>query len=117
MVAFIAGMCLALPVTLLLPTLLQKIRIIDRQRRERLSLRAGQFTARWMLRLIPFANLQAISDQEENPEPSIWVCNHVSMLDIFMLLASDKKLRGKNKRPIKIIYVSSKVLPTKDHAF
>eukprot|EP00978_Attheya_sp_CCMP212_P012874 scaffold32150_cov64-Attheya_sp.AAC.4 len=104
MVAFIAGMCLALPVTLLPPTLLQKVRIIDRQKREHLSLRAGQFTARWMMRLIPFANLQAISEQEENPEPSIWVCNHVSMLDVFMLLASDKKLRGRNKRPIKIIY-------------
>lgn len=38
------------------------------------------------------------------PEPTIWVCNHTSMLDVFILLASDHKLRGKNRRPIKIVY-------------
>lgn len=43
-------------------------------------------------------------ESESEPEPAIWVCNHTSMLDIFFLLAKDKKLRGENKRPIKIIY-------------
>ena len=43
-------------------------------------------------------------DDTETPEPSIWVCNHTSMLDIFVLLGIDKKLRGTNTRPIKIIY-------------
>jgi hypothetical protein len=28
------------------------------------------------------------------------------MLDVFMLLASDFQLRGKHRRPIKIVYVS-----------
>lgn len=44
------------------------------------------------------------SNGKEEPEPSIWVCNHTSMLDIFVLLGIDKRLRGKNTRPIKIIY-------------
>lgn len=44
------------------------------------------------------------SENEEGPEPSVWVCNHTSMLDIFVLLGIDKKLRGTNTRPIKIIY-------------
>ncbi|KAL3904234.1 MAG: hypothetical protein SGILL_010147 [Bacillariaceae sp.] len=42
--------------------------------------------------------------QQQQPEPSIWVCNHTSSLDVFIMLAKDKQLRGKNKRPIKIVY-------------
>ena len=42
----------------------------------------------------------------ENPKPTIWVSNHVSMLDTFVFLASDEELRGKNRRPIKSIYWS-----------
>ena len=59
------------------------------------------------MRLIPFAHVQVVNSSNvdsSKPEPTIWVCNHTSMLDIFFLLAKDKKLRGRNKRPIKIIY-------------
>jgi len=57
------------------------------------------------MRFIPFAKVKVVTDaKDENPEPSIWVCNHTSMLDVFFLLATDKKLRGKKKRPIKIVY-------------
>jgi len=36
---------------------------------------------------------------------TIWVANHVSALDTFLLLAADyKQLRGRNKRPVKVIY-------------
>ena len=37
-------------------------------------------------------------------QPTIWVSNHVSMLDTFVFLATDEKLRGKDRRPIKTIY-------------
>jgi len=37
-------------------------------------------------------------------EPAIWVCNHVSALDVFILMAADKRLRKDGKRPIKIVY-------------
>lgn len=40
----------------------------------------------------------------EDPKPAILVSNHVSMLDTFVFLAADEKLRGKNRRPIKTIY-------------
>ena len=57
------------------------------------------------MRVFPFANVKVMKESDEGiPEPTIWVCNHTSMLDIFVLLAADKKLRGKKKRPIKIIY-------------
>lgn len=46
--------------------------------------------------MIPFVS--------DSPEPTIWVSNHISNLDIFVLLAADEKLRGKNRRPIKAIY-------------
>ena len=39
-----------------------------------------------------------------DPVPSIWVCNHTSMLDVFLLMAADKRLRGRTRRPIKIVY-------------
>ena len=106
MMAFIASMCLALPVALLPPYLLLKMKLINRVQKEQMALHAGQFCARWLLRLIPFAKVTTIPYHDPNPEPSIWVCNHVSALDIFMLLATDRKLRGKNTRPIKIVYVS-----------
>jgi len=108
MVTYIASMCLALPITLLPPHLLHRTKVIDRVQREHLSLRAGKFTARWLLRLIPFAGVDVIPlDKDERKaglEPSLWVCNHISMLDIFFLLALDKKLRGGKTRPIKVVY-------------
>ena len=106
MIAFIAGMCIALPLTLLPQKILLQLGLVDRIRSERNALSTGCFCARWMLRLIPFAKLEAIvkDTPNPNPEPAVWVCNHQSMLDVFFLLAADLKLRGKNKRPIKVVY-------------
>jgi 1-acyl-sn-glycerol-3-phosphate acyltransferase len=106
MMAYVASMCVALPATLLPIAALHKAKVISKTRKEKISLRTSQFCSRWLMRLIPFAKLEVIKDQEggDNDEAAIWVCNHTSMLDIFVLLAADKKLRGKKKRPIKIIY-------------
>lgn len=109
MIAYIAGMCLALPLTLLPQQAVYKLGWIDRKRKEAWAVRTAGFCARWMLRLIPFTNLNVVPSGESFtkdrlPAPSIWVCNHISMLDVFMLLAADKRLRGKYKRPIKIVY-------------
>eukprot|EP00559_Dactyliosolen_fragilissimus_P004504 CAMPEP_0184855980 /NCGR_PEP_ID=MMETSP0580-20130426/1137_1 /TAXON_ID=1118495 /ORGANISM="Dactyliosolen fragilissimus" /LENGTH=344 /DNA_ID=CAMNT_0027350705 /DNA_START=607 /DNA_END=1641 /DNA_ORIENTATION=- len=119
MMSYIASMCIALPLTLLPTALLHKAGLISTNKKEHLSLRTGQFCSRWLMRIIPFANVQVIKKSNINsntqinnnnnnnnniPEPSIWVCNHISMLDVFVLLAKDKTLRGKNKRPIKIVY-------------
>mmetsp|Transcript_11718 Transcript_11718/g.18156 ORF Transcript_11718/g.18156 Transcript_11718/m.18156 type:complete len:398 (+) Transcript_11718:104-1297(+) len=110
MLAFIASMCVALPITLFPPELMHRLKLIDRTKREWWSLRTGQFCARWLLRFIPFCSIdvvRGINDDKNSstePQPSVWVCNHTSMLDIFILLAADKKFRGKHKRPIKIVY-------------
>lgn len=106
MITFIASMCAALPLTLFPIAVLHKARIINTTKKEHISLRVGQFCSRWLIRIIPFADIKVINDgnYDNHPEPSIWVCNHTSMLDIFFLLATDKKLRGKKKRPIKIVY-------------
>ena len=107
MMAYITAMCLALPIALFPPFAMLKLGIIDKVKQEQMSLRAGQFCARWLLKLIPFCRVETIPHHDSNPEPSIWVCNHTSALDIFILLATDWKLRGKTKRPIKIVYVSA----------
>jgi 1-acyl-sn-glycerol-3-phosphate acyltransferase len=112
MVLYIASMCVSLPLTLLPLKLAERLRLIGRLRREQLSLRVGCFCSRWMFRLIPFARLTAVpasaseggDDPKGDPKPSVWVCNHTSMLDIFVMLAMDKRLRGTSKRPIKIVY-------------
>ena len=107
MMSFVASMCVALPATLYPVKLLHKARIINTLQKETISCRVGCFCSRWLVRLIPFANVNVMTEppeSESEPEPAIWVCNHTSMLDIFFLLAKDKKLRGENKRPIKIIY-------------
>jgi 1-acyl-sn-glycerol-3-phosphate acyltransferase len=106
MLAFIAGMCLALPATLYPQKLLYRLGLISRLRKEQWALATGEFCARWMLRLIPFCTVETIykGQHDLNPQPAIWVCNHTSMLDVFILLATDRKLRGPKKRPIKIVY-------------
>lgn len=108
MVLFIMGMCLALPATLLPQRLLYKLGFISKTRKEKFAVRTAQFCARSLLRIIPFCKIEAIpgtTDHDENPAPAIWVCNHTSMLDIFILLAADKRLRpGDQRRPIKVVY-------------
>jgi 1-acyl-sn-glycerol-3-phosphate acyltransferase len=106
MIAFIVGMCLALPATLYPQKLLYRLGLIDRKRKERWAVSTGEFCARILLRMFPFCTIEAIygSEHDPNPQPAIWVCNHTSMLDIFLLMACDKKLRGPKKRPIKIVY-------------
>jgi len=107
MQAYIAAMCISLPLTLFPQKLLHRLGIIDKKRKEHFAVQTGCFCSRWMLRLLPFCNLKTIPSGEslkEEPEPAVWVCNHTSMLDIFILLAADKRLRGRKKRPIKIIY-------------
>lgn len=106
MLTYIASMCIALPATLYPIKLLHNTKVITKLQKEQLSCRVGCFCSRWLMRIIPFANVKVVTSDaiKDKPEPTIWVCNHTSMLDIFFLLAKDKKLRGKNKRPIKIIY-------------
>ena len=112
MVTYILSMCIALPVTLFPLYLLNRTKIINRVKKEKWSLMVGQFCSRWLLRIFPFARTRVFVDDKDenwnNPSPSIWVCNHISLLDVFFVLALDKKMRGKNRRPIKILYVSRK---------
>lgn len=105
MMAFILSMCIVLPITLLPQRLLLTFKCIDRIRSEQLALETGQWCARWLMWIIPFCHIECIPCIDPKPEPAIWVINHTSMLDAFVLLAVDAKLRGKNKRPIKVIYV------------
>ncbi len=106
MVAFIMSMCVALPVTLIPVWILYRLKIINRVQKEMISLRVGQFCSRWLMRLFPFARKKVIVEPETwaDPQPAIWVCNHISMLDLFFVLALDKKMRGKHRRPIKCLY-------------
>uniref|UniRef100_A0A8J9TQR9 Phospholipid/glycerol acyltransferase domain-containing protein n=1 Tax=Phaeodactylum tricornutum TaxID=2850 RepID=A0A8J9TQR9_PHATR len=104
MMMFILGMCVSLPLTLWPQKLLYKLKLINRVRKERWALATGQGCARWMLRIFPFCSLDAQGYHDPNPQPTIWACNHTSMLDVFLLLAADRALRGPHKRPIKIVY-------------
>lgn len=108
MLAYIASMCIALPLTLFPVFLLYKANFITRIQKEKMSLWVSQFCSRWLMRLFPFASKRVIvnSDDEQllNPQPVIWACNHISALDLFFILGLDKKMRGKNRRPIKVLY-------------
>ncbi|KAL3782123.1 hypothetical protein HJC23_005385 [Cyclotella cryptica] len=108
MISYILSMCVALPVTLFPVYLLHKARVITKPQKEKMSLQVGQFCSRWMMRLFPFARKRVIVDKDDqnyrSTQPSIWACNHISLLDIFFVLALDQKMRGKKRRPIKILY-------------
>jgi 1-acyl-sn-glycerol-3-phosphate acyltransferase len=106
MIAFLASLISALLVTL--PTL-RTLGFLLRWPRavlERRSLWAGQFFARHLLKIVPFAKLttKSYANEVAVPAPTVWTCNHQSMLDIFFMLAGDKALRGPNRRPIKVVY-------------
>jgi hypothetical protein len=114
MISYISHLCIALPMVLL-PTFLKnkvmtKLGLQTKSASEHEALQVSQKCASTLLKLIPFMNLQVssphIQDDDEDPVPTIWVSNHVSMLDTFIFLSSDEQLRGKNRRPIKTIYVS-----------
>lgn len=108
MVAYVASMCFFLPTTLLPIVLLYNSKLISETQCQQQALRTGEFCATGLLKLIPFLNMRVIPASDvEKPEPAIWVCNHTSMLDVFILLASDEKIRGKNRRPLKSLYVSN----------
>ena len=113
MLLFLLSMCIALPLTLFPQELLYRLKLISKKRKEYWALLTGQFCSRWLLRLIPFCRLSVKTDFENaktgekgsEPEPAIWVCNHTSMLDVFLLMATDKRMRGKHgRRPIKVVY-------------
>jgi 1-acyl-sn-glycerol-3-phosphate acyltransferase len=104
MIAFIVGMCLALPATLYPQKVLYRLGLISKRRKERWALSTSQFCSRNLLRLFPFCSVETIGTHDDNPQPAIWVCNHTSMLDVFLLMAADRKLRGRKRRPIKIVY-------------
>lgn len=104
MIAFILGMCVTLPLTLVPQWAAYRLGFLTRIQKERYALLTSAFCARWMLRLFPFMNLQTFPYHDPDPPASIWVCNHSSMLDVFVLLAADKRLRGPMRRPIKIVY-------------
>ena len=104
MIAFVAAMCLTLPLTLLPQRLAYRLGMMSENEKENLALNTGQLCARWCLKLIPFCRITGYPYHQPNPPASIWVCNHASMLDIFILLAADKKLRGPTRRRIKIVY-------------
>ena len=118
MIAFLASMCIALPIALLPLMVLNKISILKKaisdSRRQTMALNIGEVCTRTLLRIFPFVTIRMLSTPPNlekdltKSEPTIWVCNHTSMLDVFILLAVDTKLRGRsNCRPIKAIYVST----------
>lgn len=110
LVMYILSLFVVLPTYLLPLELTRKMGIISTKKREELSLKGSSVICRVLLRTIPFAKMTVISSEgkstksKEEPEPSIWVCNHTSMLDCFLLVAGDKKMRGRKRRPIKIVY-------------
>lgn len=106
MVCFVASMCASLPATLLPVELARRVGLIDVRRRETLSLRLGQLCARWSLRLFPFVTVDVVAPppSPDDDVASVWVCNHASALDVFVMLASDRRMRGPARRPIKIVY-------------
>jgi 1-acyl-sn-glycerol-3-phosphate acyltransferase len=111
MMSFIAGMCISLPLTLFPPWILWKLGLFDRIQKEKAALRTGQYCARFLSKIIPFVHVQ-IEGSPPKQEPSVWVCNHSSMLDIFILLANYNRLSGNhNQRPIKIVYVRTAHTP------
>ena len=91
MILYIASMCVALPMTLFPLHILDQSKLVSQTQREQWALSIGQHCASGLLTVIPFCDLKVIPSSYEQqhpndkPEPSIWVCNHTSSLDVFIL--------------------------------
>lgn len=108
MLLYVASMCIALPLALLPLWMADACNFGDRCRRQAAALDVAQGVARTLLQVFPFCELTVASDVDhDDPTPRLWVCNHTSMLDTFILLAADRQLRGPHKRPIKTVFVSN----------
>ena len=108
MLAYLASLIASLMATLPPLKLASKLLRWDSPTLERRSLWTANYLSRTWLRLIPFARFSPISlappAANTSPTPTVWICNHQSMLDIFFMMAGDKALRGKHRRPIKVVY-------------
>lgn len=118
MISYISHLCIALPIALfpifLKNKVMMKLGLQTKSASEHEALQVSQMCASTLLKLIPFVKVEISSpykmneqEGEEDPVPTIWVSNHVSNLDTFIFLSSDEQIRGKNRRPIKTIYVSA----------
>ena len=76
MIAFIVGMCITLPLTLIPQWIAYRLGFLTRIQKERYAVLTSEFCARWVLRLFPFMRLTTFPYHDPNPPPSIWVCNH-----------------------------------------
>ena len=104
MLTYIAAMCIALPLTLIPQKLVYMLGFMTKKEKEHYAVATAAFCARWLLRLVPFCRLTMYPHHQPNPVESVWVCNHSSLLDVFIMLAADRQLRGRTRRPIKIVY-------------
>ena len=66
MVTYILSMCVSLPLALLPVYILYKAKLISRVRKERWSLKVGQFTSRWLMRIFPFASKRVVVDDDDD---------------------------------------------------
>lgn len=106
MCLYIVAMCFALPLTLLPQQLLYRLKLIKETQLHKWAVPTAAFCSRWLMKLIPFCKLDVRhygSVPTMIDEPRIWVCNHTSMLDVFLLLAAHSKLHL-NKRRMTIMY-------------
>ncbi|GAX12024.1 hypothetical protein FisN_8Lh122 [Fistulifera solaris] len=100
MCLYIVAMCLALPLTLLPQQILYRLKLINEKQLHNWAVPTAAFCSRWLMKLIPFCKLQ-VQHYGAIPtidEPRIWVCNHTSLLDVFLLLAAHSQLKMNGRR-------------------
>jgi len=103
MSCYVTLLLLTIPMALLPLSLISPF--LTKSRREKWALHLGEACCRWWLRLIPFCCVKLLTQEEsQTPVPSIWTANHVSPIDTMLLLAFDKDLRGRHRRPLKVLY-------------
>lgn len=128
MMAYIASMCVALPLSLLPLAVVQQLDWINIPPAtiQSAALNIGEFWAQALFTLMPFCEVTVDTPEDDDPnhqldyalpkldhsteddEPIIWVANHISPIDTFLFLAFDKHLRGRRRnqqRPaIAVVY-------------
>ena len=105
MFAFVALAAGFMPLLVAPFLLLEKLRVISRERRESLCLKA---IGNWCAFISPLAFNVKVVGIENLPTdadgPLVWSCNHISNADFFSVLSAAPKLCRRRKRWPKVIY-------------
>lgn len=112
---FVLLTCILLPLTLTITAIAGMVMRWDKKHREIKCINAGCKAVDFVMRIVPMSDFKVVRKGSKEPDdytgPRVWVCNHISMLDVFYLMSTYSRSHlnltsnpHTPPRPVKILY-------------